>query len=178
MGHKLKLVLMATAVMGVTACGASTGGLQNALAQKVASDAIQSTIANDETTVVTTVTTETVAITPEVSDTMSPKCKKVALKMAELDARIAIANETISKGNGANMAGQAAAAAASQGAMHAGAAQVIGKVPFGGLFAKAAMDKVANSGKKKIAKAQKDIQKATLERAKLEGKFSGLNCDI
>lgn len=173
----LTALALGLSVIGLSGCGATTGGVQNALAQKMASEAVQKAMENDETAVVTTVTTETVAVTPvDVTEDMSPDCEKVAMKMVKVDTRIAAANEVIATGNSSVVAGQAAAAATSSGAAHMGAAQAISKVPFGGLFAKKALDGMANSGKKKIAKAEKDLQKATLERAKLEGRYAGMNC--
>lgn len=168
-----KIILFSTLALSLSACGASTGGLKNAIAQKVASEAVQKTMATNEAAAVSVVTTETIIVDPASAD---PKCAALATKIVAVDQRILEANEIIAGANGTNVAGGLATAAATQGAMHAGAAQVIGKVPFGGLFAKAAMDGVANKGKKKAAKAQKSLQKSTLEKAKLEGMYAGKGC--
>lgn len=165
-----KLILISAMALSISACGATTGGLKGAIAQKVASEAVRSAVTENEPVAVTTVTTETVYV-----ENNDPKCAAIQTKMMAVDQRILEANETLGT-NGTNVVGGVATAAATQGAMHAGAAQVIGKVPFGGLFAKAAMDKVGNSGKKKQAKAQKSLQKASLEKAKLEGMYAGKGC--
>lgn len=177
--NSLKFLFLATAAVSLTACGASTGGFASAMAQKAVSEAVASKMAADEPVVTEINTSTTTVMTPSetsllVDADLSPECQKIATKMTETNARITSANEVIGSGQG--IGGQAAAAAASQAAVHGGAAQVISKVPFGGLFAKAAMDSVANSGKKKVAKAQKDLEKATLERAKLEGIYAGKGC--
>lgn len=177
MANKLvKTLILGTATLSMTACGATTNGLGSALAQKAASQAVASQLAANESpaddataTVITQTTTTSIA-----SLNMAPECQAIATKVAAVDARISAANDVINGGN--NMGGEAAVSVASTAAAHSGAAQIIGKVPFGGLFAKAAMDGVANSGKKKMKKAKKDLNKATLERAKLEGLYAGKGC--
>jgi len=178
-GTSLKILVLTATTVSLTACGATTNGLGNALAQKAVSQAVASRMAADEPVIAETTVRTTTVVTPVdetllVSSEMSPQCREIATKMAATDARIESANVTINGGE--NIAGQAAASVATQAALHNGAASVISKVPFGGLFAKAAMDSAANSGKKKIAKAQKDLSKATLQRAKLEGMYAGKGC--
>ena len=176
------LLIITTALSLLSACGATTGGLQNAVAQKVASQAVTSAMASRNSGVVTPEAIETTAVETTIDAQsvtpvqVSKKCASIATKLAALDLEIDEANNVIVGANGSNVAGGLAASVATQGALHGGAAQVIGKVPFGGLFAKAAMDGMANSGKKKIAKAQRKIQKATLEKAKLEGMYAGKGC--
>ena len=103
-------------------------------------------------------------------------CATLMTEIAKTDAIILASSETITGAGGANFAGQAAAAAGSQVALQNGAAGALAKVPFGGLFAKAAVDKVANSGKRKTQKAQADLQSANLRKAKLSGLYAGKNC--
>lgn len=177
MTNKLvKILILGTATVSMTACGATTNGLGKALAQKAASQAVASQLAANKspdedatTTVITQTTTTSIA-----SLNMEPECQAIATKVAAVDARISAANDVINGGN--NVEGEAAVSVASTAAAHSGAAQVIGKVPFGGLFAKTAMDSVAKSGKKKVKKAKKELSKATLERAKLEGMYAGKGC--
>jgi hypothetical protein len=175
----IKILFLTTATLSLAACGATTNGLGKALAQKAASQAITAQMASDEPMITETTTTSTTVVMPATTTNiaslnMAPECQAIATKVAAVDARILAANEILNGGD--NVAGQAVASVATQAAVHNGAAQVIGKVPFGGLFAKAAMDGVSNSGKKKAKRATKDLNKATLERAKLEGMYAGKGC--
>ena len=173
---KIKFLILGAAAVSMTACGATTNGLGKAMAQKAAAQAVASQLAAKESpddVTTATVTTQTTT-TSVASLNMAPECQAIANKVADVDARISAANDIINGGN--SVGGEMAASVASTAAVHSGAAQVMAKVPFGGLFAKAAMDGVAKSGEKKMKNAQKDLNKATLERAKLEGMYAGKGC--
>ena len=126
------------------------------------------------TSKVTPTTTPATVQAPTVDSNMD--CAALTTEMAEVDATIMAANKTLGNSGRANVAGQVAATGASQAAMRSGAAGAIAKVPFGGLFAKSAMDAVANSGKRKAEQAQADLQNANLRKASLSGLYAGKNC--
>jgi len=163
------LLILGLAGLSLSACGATSGGVAQSLAQQAAMRAVTPTPAQ--------------AVAAESEITADPivvadaKCETIAVKMAEADATIANSQAIIAGAGQSNMAGQAAAAGASQAAIHSGAAGALAKVPFGGFFAKAAMDTAANSGRKKAEAAQKELDKATLRKAKLSGLYAGRNCE-
>lgn len=162
------LIILGLTGLSLSACGATSGGLAQSLAQKAAVQAVTSPSTQSPSM-------QTAAIAEPVI-AKDAKCETIALKMAETDATIDESNMIISGAAQGNVAGQAVAAGASQAALHTGAAGALARVPFGGLFAKAAMDTVANSGKKKAEAAQKQLEKATLRKAKLSGLYAGRNC--
>lgn len=163
-----ELTLLMTGVMAVSlaACGATTGGLAQSLATKAA---LQSVSSADSTP-----STAATAQLPMVDSHMD--CAALTAELATVDAIITASNDTIHGAGGTNLAGQVAATGASQAALHSGAASALAKVPFGGFFAKKAMDTVANSGAKKMEQAQADLQNANLHKASLTGLYAGKNC--
>jgi len=163
------LLILGLAGLSLSACGATSGGLAQSLAQTAASKAVASSSA-PAPQIQTTAAAETAL-------PADAKCEAIAVKMAETDAVIASSNEIITGAAQSQAAGQAVASGASTAAVHSGAAGALARVPFGGLFAKAAMDTMANSGQKKAAKAQKELDKAVLRKAKLSGLYAGRNCE-
>jgi len=150
----------------LSACGATTGGVAKSIAKQAAMKSVSSKVSP-------TAAPATVQA-PAVDSNMD--CAVLATEMAEVDATIMAANKTLGNSGAATIAGQAAATGASQAALHSGAAGALAKVPFGGLFAKSAMNAVANSGKKKTEQAQADLQNANLRKASLSGLYVGKNC--
>ncbi|CAM3832322.1 hypothetical protein [Litorimonas haliclonae] len=163
------LLILGLAGLSLSACGATSGGVAQSLAQQAAMRTVTPAPAQ--------------AVSAESEVTADPiivadaKCETIAAKMAEADTTIANSQAIIAKAGQSNVAGQAVASGASTAAVHSGAAGALAKVPFGGFFAKAAMDKAANSGRKKAAKAQKELDKAVLRKAKLSGLYAGRNCE-
>ena len=162
------LLILGLAGLSLSACGATSGGLAQSLAQQAATKAV----APSSSAPATQTTTVAEADLPT-----DAKCEVIAAKMAEADAVIANSNEVISGAAQSQAAGQAVTSGASTAAVHTGAAGALARVPFGGFFAKAAMDTMANSGQKKAEKAQKELDKAVLRKAKLSGLYAGRNCE-
>ena len=159
------LLITSLAALSLSACGATTGGMAKSMAKNAA---VKSVTKASPTSAPASVQS------PMVNSNMD--CAALTTQMAEVDATIMAANKTLGNSGTANFAGQAAAAAGSQVALQNGAAGALAKVPFGGLFAKAAVDRVANSGKRKAEKAQADLQAANLRKASLSGLYAGKNC--
>ncbi|RKQ68920.1 hypothetical protein DES40_1695 [Litorimonas taeanensis] len=182
--RKTAQFLLASALaVSLSACGASTGGLAKSLAK----DAAMKTVSNQvspQTVAPSVVSAPLPDAAASTEPTPTPivrraktnkKCKAIAEEMNEIDANIVAYTEIINNG-GSSLAGQAAATGASHAAVHSGAANALMKVPFGGLFAKSAIDSLANSGAKKVEKAQKDLEKANLRKATLTGLYTGKDC--
>lgn len=165
------LLILGLAGLSLSACGATSGGVAQSLAQQAAMRAVTPTPTPAETPLLQS------SVSDEPILVADAKCETIAVKMAEADATIANSQAIIAGAGQSNIAGQAAAAGASQAAIHSGAAGALAKVPFGGFFAKAAMDTAANSGRKKAEAAQKELEKATLRKAKLSGVYAGRNCE-
>lgn len=163
---EFKILMTGLLAVSLSACGATTGGLAKSMAKKAA---IQSVSSQSPTT-----SAPTTAQLPVVDGHMD--CAALTVELAKVDRIINASNETIAGSGGANIAGKAAAAGASQAALHTGAASALAKVPFGGLFARKAMDTVANSGAQKVEQAQADLQNANLHKASLSGLYAGKNC--
>lgn len=163
---KSTLVIIGVLAMSLTACGGTTGGLAKSMAKKAAMNKISSAPAPDSAPV---------SVAPPVLDGMMD-CTALAKDIRETDAIIAAANKTLGNSGQADLAGQLAATGASQAALHSGAANALAKVPFGGLFAKKAMDSAANAGRKKAEKAKADLRSAQLRKASLSGLYTGKNC--
>lgn len=164
---KTSILLMTGLVaLGLGACSATTGSVAKSMAGQAAMQAAASKSAQPATAA---------AVEAPAVDT-SMDCAALTEEMTEVDAIIAASNKTINGAGTADIAGKAAAAGASQAALHTGAAGALARVPFGGLFAKSAMDSVANSGQKKVAKAQSELQSANLRKATLTGLYAGKNC--
>ena len=155
-------LLTTFAAVSLCACGATTGGVAGTMAQQAAMQTISSP-------------TPTPAAQPAIVNG-DADCTSLSAQLAEVNALINQSNQTIAASGGVNVAGKVAATGASHVALHNGAAGALAKVPFGGLFAKAAVDSVANAGKRKAAKAQADLQNATLRKATLTGLYAGKNC--
>lgn len=152
--------------LSLSACGATTGGIAKSMAKQAAVKSVSSKVSP---------TAAPAAVqAPVINGDMD--CAALTTEMAEVDAIIATSNKTLGNSGRANVTGKVAATGASQAALHSGAAGAIAKVPFGGLFAKAAMDKVANSGAKKAEQAQADLQNANLRKASLSGLYAGKDC--
>jgi len=160
------LLITGLTALSLSACGATTGGMAKSMAKQAAVNTVSSKV--------TSTAAPSTVQAPNVDSTMD--CAALSTEMAEVDAIIDAANKTLGNSGRANVAGQVAATGASQAALHSGAAGALAKVPFGGLFAKSAMDAVANSGKKKAEKAQADLQNANLRKANLSGLYAGKNC--
>lgn len=163
-----ELTLLMTGLMAVSlsACGATTGGLTQSLATKAAMQSMSSTES-----------TSSAPATARLSmEDSQMDCAALTAELANVDAIITESNDIIQGAGGANVAGQVAATGASQAALHSGAASALAKVPFGGFFAKKAMDTVANSGAKKVEQAQVNLQNANLHKAGLTGLYAGKNC--
>jgi len=160
------LIMSGLLAVSLSACGATTGGLAQSMAKQAAIGAVTSNNASTAAPIATQV----------VSVDSSMDCAALAKEISDVDAIIFASNETISGSGGSNIAGGLAAAGASQAAAHSGAAQALAKVPFGGLFAKKAMDSVANAGRKKVEAAQADLQNANMRKASLSGLYAGKNC--
>ncbi len=163
------LLILGLAGLSLSACGATSGGVTQSLAQQAGMRAVSPTP-------VQSAPVQT-AIAPDPVIAADAKCETIAVKMAEADATIAKSNAVITGAEQSDMAGQIAVAGASQAAVHSGAAGALARVPFGGLFAKAAMDTAATSGRKKAEAAQRELDKATLRKAKLSGLYAGKNCE-
>lgn len=160
------LLMTGLLAVSLSACGATTGGLTQTLAKKAAMQSVSSQVS--------TTSTSATGQLPVVDSHMD--CAVLTTELAKVDAIISASNETIAGSGRANVAGRAAATGASQAALHSGAASALAKVPFGGLFARKAMDSVANSGTKKVERAQADLQNANLRKASLSGLYAGKNC--
>jgi len=160
------LLITGLTALSLSACGATTGGIAKSMAKQTAVSSVTSKV---------TPTAAPAAVqAPIIDGTMD--CAALTTEMAEVDATIMAANKILGNSGSANLAGQVAATGASQAALHSGAAGALAKVPFGGLFAKSAMDVVANSGKRKAEQAQADLQNANLRKASLTGLYAGKNC--
>jgi len=166
------VLITSVLALSLSACGATTGGVTKSLAKQAAISTISQQIQNQEN-MATLTEPAPATVQPVEAD---KKCVTLAAQIAETDEIIAQATTTIDGAGGANIAGQAAAAGASQLALQNGAAGALAKVPFGGLFARSAMNSIANSGKKKVEKAQKSLNKAKLRKARLSGLYAGKNC--
>jgi len=160
------LIFTGLLALSLSACGATTGGLAQSMAKQAAIGAVTSN---------TSTATAPVAV-QAVSIDSSMDCAALTQEIKEVDAIILASNETISGSAGSNLASGLAATGASQVATRTGAAQALAKVPFGGLFAKKAMDSVANAGLKKVEAAQVDLQNANMRKASLSGLYAGKNC--
>lgn len=160
------LIISGLTAISLSACGATTGGLAQSMAKQAAIGAVTSN----------TPTTAAPVAMQSVSVDNSMDCFALTKEISDVDAIILASNETISGSGSSNLAGGLAAAGASQAAASSGAAQALAKVPFGGLFAKKAMDSVANAGRKKVEAAQADLQNATMRKASLSGLYAGKNC--
>lgn len=160
------LLISGLTAISLSACGATTGGLAQSMAKKAAYDAVTSK-ANS---------TPAPVATQAVSIDYSMDCAALAKEMSDVDAIIIASNTVISGSGTSNMVGGLAAAGASQAAARSGAASALAKVPFGGMFAKKALDSLANSGKKKVEAAQADLQNANMRKASLAGLYAGKNC--
>lgn len=163
---EFKFLMTGLLAVSLSACGATTGGLAKSMAKKAAVQTASSQLSP---------TSEpAIAQFPAVDSHMD--CAALTVELAKVDAIIIESNGTINGSGSADMAGNIAAAGASQAALHNGAASALAKVPFGGLFAKKAMDTMANSGAKKVEQAQADLQAANLHKASLTGLYAGKNC--
>jgi len=161
-------ILLITSLMAfsLSACGATTGGVAKSMAKQADMKSVSSKISPTDAAAT--------AQAPIVNTAMD--CAALTTEMAEVDAIIAASNKTLSGSGRADVAGKVTATGASQAMLHSGAAGALAKVPFGGLFAKSAMDTVANSGRKKAETAQADLQSANLRKASLSGLYAGKNC--
>lgn len=160
------LLITSLMALSLSACGATTGSIAKSMAKQAAVNSVSSKVSPTPTV--------SAVQAPVVDSTMD--CAALTVQMAEVDAAIMTANQTLGNSGRANVAGKVAATGASQAALRSGATGAIAKVPFGGLFAKAAMDRVANSGEKKAAQAQADLQNANLRKASLSGLYAGKDC--
>lgn len=163
------LLICGIAAVSLSACGGTTG----VVAKNLAKNAAMSSAATQLVTP-TSVPTSAAMQVQVVDNNMD--CEALTKEMAAVDETIRVSNKTLASTGGATFAGQAAAAGASQAALHSGGARALAKVPFGGLFAKTAMDAAANAGRKKAERAQADLQNANLRKASLSGLYAGKNC--
>lgn len=161
-----KLLMTGLLAVSLSACGATTGGLTQSLAKKAAMQSVSSQVSTSSAPAAVQFT----AIDSHMD------CAALTVELAKVDAIINESNETIAGAGSANMAGQVAATGASQAALHSGAASALAKVPFGGLFAKKAMDTMANAGARKVEQAEADLQTANLHKASLSGLYAGKDC--
>jgi len=159
------LIISAVTGLSFSACS-TTGGLAESLAKQTAMSSI--------TSKATVSATPTITQAPIVDGTMD--CAALSAELSKVNTTIKTSHAIISGSGQSNIAGQVAATGASQAALHSGAAGAIAKIPFGGLFAKKAMDSVSNSGQKKVEKAQAELQNANLRKASLTGLYAGKNC--
>ena len=160
------LLITGLMALSLSACGATTGGIAKSMAKQAAVKSVSSKVS--ETSMASAMQA------PIIDSTMN--CAALTTEMAEVDAAIMTANKTLGNSGRANVAGKVAATGASQATLRSGAAGAIAKVPFGGLFAKAAMDRAANSSEKKAEQAQADLQNANLRQASLSGLYAGKDC--
>lgn len=162
------LIITSLMALSLSACGATTSGIAKSMAKQAAINTVTS--GNTPTS------NSAVPVAMPVIDS-NIDCAALAIEMDELDAIISASNKIIASSGQADVAGKVAAAGASQAALHSGAAGALARVPFGGFFAKAATDAVANSGKRKVEQAQTELQNANLRKASVSGLYAGKNCD-
>lgn len=163
---EFKILMTGLLAVSLSACGATTGGLAKSMAKKAA---IQS--ASSQLSLTSAPATAQFSAIDSHMD-----CAALTVELAKVDVIISESNNTIDGAGSADMAGKMAATGASQAALHSGAVSALAKVPFGSLFAKKAMDTMANSGAKKVEQAQADLQNANLHKASLSGLYAGKNC--
>ena len=181
-----KMTLISVAALSMAACGATTGGVAGSgavKAQAMMAEAPAPAPASESRTytaqpaeVPITASDMSAAVTAPMPEARSKACTKLYAQIAEQDVIIADANNVLNGGTAGDTAAKLGTSIATQAALHNGAAQVMGKVPFGGLFAKAGMDYAASSGERKAKAARDNLNNATLKRAKLAGKYEGKGC--
>jgi hypothetical protein len=163
---KYTLLMTGLLTLSLSACGATTGGLAKSLAKQAAIQSASAPASISPTSVTTQL--------PAVDHNMD--CAGLSTELADVDALINTSNKTIAGSGRANVAGKIAATGASQAALRSGATSALSKIPFGGLFAKKAMDTAANTEVKKVQQAQANLQSANLRKATLSGLYAGKNC--
>ncbi|WP_371395316.1 hypothetical protein [Fretibacter rubidus] len=175
----MKTVMMTTLIgvsaLTLSACGASTGGITNALAQKAASSAITTAMQRDTASQDDFVAPVSIA-SPKAGDAKL-SCDAIETKLVALEAIIIESGEVA--GEDISMASQqAATAAVAQGAVSLGMQAGVAKaVPFLNMFGQQAIEASAKSKAKKVKKARKAYQAATSRRATLMGVYAGKGCD-
>ena len=158
------LLFAGVAALSLTACGATTGGVAQTLAQQQTLKQV-ATIAAPTTKV----ETQSLSVPAEALDG-DASCETLMAQMAAEDTKIAEATQLI-EGSKDTMSKQVGKMALNQGASRA-----LKSVPFGGLFAKSVVKTATESGKVNAELAQANMNEANMRKAQLSGLYAGKGC--
>ncbi len=170
MTHILKqtsILAASTAVLLLSACSATTSGVANTVKSQAKSSVVKS---------VTSTPTSSVALQPNQVGDASLTCDQLKMEIGSVDALLAQANTDSQESRAGNVGNQASNAAVRYGVAKSGAANVLGKVPFGMKMFNSALNSRAKAAEKKRVEAQNTAQNAAVRRSSLMGIYTGKGC--
>lgn len=165
-----KLILGGLAAISLSACGATTGGVAKSMAKQAAVQTARTAVMPETQTPVTASQSHMATLDPQAN------CASLSAELTAVNADIIAANQTLETAGGSDFASRSAVAGLSQAAVRGGASRALSKVPFGRMFAKSAIDSVADSARMEAEKAEADLQNANLRKANLTGLYAGKGC--
>lgn len=172
---KTKSVFTASvAIALLSACSATTSGVTNAVKSQAKSSAMKTVVSKVAPSAKTT--TSSVALQPNQMSGASMTCDQLKMEIGSVDAVLAQANVDGQESRAGNVANQTTNTAVRYGVAKSGAANVLGKVPFGMSMFNSALNSRAKAAEKKRLEAQAEAQNAAVRRSSLMGIYTGKGC--
>lgn len=172
---KSKSVFTASiAIALLSACSATTSGVTNAVKSQAKSSATKTVVSKVAPSAKTT--TSSVVLQPAQTADASMTCDQLKMEIGSVDAVLAQANVDGQNNGDRNITDDATGAAVRYGVAKSGAANVLGRVPFGMSMFNSALNSRAKAAEKKRLEAQATAQNAAVRRSSLMGIYTGKGC--
>lgn len=169
-------ITVCAAIALLSACSATTSGVSNA-AKPQAKPATTTAVVNKVAPKAPEAKPTTMAsVKPAATGDASLTCDQLKMEIGAADAVLAQANIDGQETGDRNIADDATGAAVRYGVAKSGAANVIGRVPFGMKMFNGALNSRSKAAKKKRLEAQKMAQNAAVRRSSLAGIYTGKGC--